>query len=94
APILECVQPQQNGSYTAYFGYRNNNNAAIDIPIGAHNRFSPGPQERGQPSLFHPGRTAHYPDEAFQVVFDGYPLVWTLNGQTATASNNPAQICS
>ncbi|NOK61368.1 MAG: hypothetical protein GFH27_549305n137 [Chloroflexi bacterium AL-W] len=93
-PLLECVQPQQDGSYTAYFGYRNDNHTATDIPIGKHNRFSPEPQERGQPTAFQPGRTAYYPDAAFQVVFDGSPLVWTLNGRTVTASNNPAQVCS
>lgn len=90
-PILECVIDNGNGTYTAHFGYKNENATAVPIPIGADNKFSPGAQDRGQPSLFQTGRTPFWPSSAFQVVFDGANLTWTLKGpdgatRTATAS--------
>ncbi|MBT9544433.1 MAG: S8 family serine peptidase [Candidatus Sericytochromatia bacterium] len=93
-PILECVRHNLNGSYTAFFGYKNENDGPVSLPIGENNRFNPGPQDRGQPYNFLPGRTPFYPNAAFSVDFNGSPLVWVLNGRTSTASNNPAQQCN
>lgn len=98
-PILECVEPNDIGTYTAHFGYLNENDYNVDIPVGADNKFTPTPQDRGQPTTFMPGRTGYYPNSAFTVDFDGSELVWTLTGpdgqtRTATASDNPAQLCS
>jgi hypothetical protein len=93
-PILECVADHGDGTYAAYFGYKNDNDYAVDIPIGGHNKFTPAPQDRGQPTTFQPGRTPYYPNAAFSIDFDGSPLVWTLYGRTATASDNPAQRCA
>ncbi|HEX3557099.1 MAG TPA: SdrD B-like domain-containing protein [Thermoanaerobaculia bacterium] len=87
-PIFECVAPNADGTYTAYFGYLNPNSSSITIPIGSGNMFSPAPADRGQPTTFNPGRTPFWPNAAFSVVFDGNNLVWTLNGLTATASRN------
>ncbi len=42
--------------YTAYFGYNNPNLYPVEIPIGKENRFHPFPQDRGQPTVFAPGR--------------------------------------
>lgn len=89
-PILECVYDNGDGSYTAYFGYDNENDYNVAIPVGSDNRFTPSPQGRGQPSLFEPGRTPEYPDAAFGVDFDGSSLAWTLDGGTAEASSNSA----
>jgi cysteine-rich repeat protein len=91
-PILECVIDNGNGTYTAHFGYLNENAAAVSIPLGAANKFSPGAQDRGQPTTFQPGRTPYWPQAAFNVVFDGSNLTWTLTGpdggtRTATASS-------
>jgi hypothetical protein len=87
-PVLECVADNGNGSYTARFGYLNENAAAITIPIGEDNKFTPTPQDRGQPTEFQPGRIV----EAFAVDFDGSNLVWTLQGRTSTASRT-SQAC-
>src|SRR5262249_10860637 len=80
APILECVQRNQNGSYTARFGYDNSTGAAITIPIGANNYFTPGNQNRGQATVFQPGRVTN----AFTVTFskgkDENLAVWFLRG--------------
>jgi pimeloyl-ACP methyl ester carboxylesterase len=87
-PILECVANNGDGTYTAYFGYKNENATAVSIPIGVDNKFTPGPLLRGQPQTFQPGRTPYYPQAHFSVVFDGSNLVWTLWGRTATASQS------
>src|SRR5262245_3566452 len=90
-PILECVRPNGNGWFTAFFGYHNEGAAAVTIPAGDRNGFSPGHARRGQPTVFAPGRSATQPNAAFGVDFDGPLLVWTLRGpdgrsRTASAS--------
>jgi hypothetical protein len=87
-PVLECVVDNEEG-YTAYFGYLNENDAVVSIPVGENNQFSSGSQNRDQPRVFEPGRQ-HF---AFAVDFDGDNLVWTLEGpdgsrRTSTASPN------
>ena len=79
APILECVQRNQNGSYTARFGYDNSTGAAVTIPVGPNNYFTPGNQNRGQTTVFQPGRV----NNAFSVTFNanGNNLaIWFLRG--------------
>ncbi len=88
-PILACVVKISNTSYTARFGYRNDNNAVITIPVGNNNKFSPKPIARGQTSSFVIGQVA----EAFSVNFDGKNITWTVRGpdginRSATASKN------
>lgn len=80
-PVLECVAKQGN-TYTAFFGYQNDNAFERTIAPGASNRFTPAPEDRGQPASFAPGRQR----QVFSVPFDGRELVWTLDGRTATAS--------
>jgi len=91
-PILECVTQEGPSQYTAVYGYKNENAVPFIIPMGSRNKFTPLPQDRGQPTVFWPGRTP--PDRGvFQVPFDGGDLVWTLKGpdgstRTATASSS------
>src|SRR5262245_56492135 len=57
APVYEGWERNADGTATMYFGYMNRNwQEEIDIPIGPGNAFSPGPQDRGQPTHFHPNR--------------------------------------
>jgi hypothetical protein len=69
-----------NGSYTARFGYNNTTGAALTIPVGANNYFTPGKQNRGQTTVFQPGRVTN----AFSVTFtasQGSNLaIWFLRG--------------
>jgi len=94
-PVLECVDYDNNSdTYTAHFGYLNENDENIYITVGNKNKFTPSPVDRGQTVIFEPGRQT----DIFQVDFDGSNLVWTLtspNGstRTSTASNNPEQRC-
>lgn len=79
--VLECVT-EQAGIYTAHFGYKNPNLLPVTIPIGSQNKFTPAPIDRGQSTLFMPGRQV----DTFAVDFTSGNLVWSLNGRTATAS--------
>jgi len=83
-PVLECVVLNPDSSYTAWFGYKNDNSVSVYIPVGAKNKFTPSPQDRGQTTVFQPGRQVR----VFSIVFNGSNLVWTLNGRTSTASKN------
>ncbi len=87
-PVLECVTNNGNGTFTALFGYKNDNPTTIAIPIGRNNKFTPRPQDRGQPTSFLPGRHRG----VFSVGFNGGNLVWTLSRRTSTASAN-SQSC-
>jgi hypothetical protein len=94
SPVLECVDDNGDGTYTAYFGYNNMNNCWVHIPVGIDNKFTPDPQDRGQTQFFEPGRVVN----DFSVVFDGSNLVWYLKSPnseaaTSTASDNPDQRC-
>jgi FG-GAP repeat protein/putative Ig domain-containing protein len=78
-PILNCVQRNHNGTYTARFGYDNSTGAAVTIPVGSNNFFTPGNQNRGQTTVFQPGLVSN----AFSVTFkaSGNNLaVWFLRG--------------
>ncbi len=75
-PILECVSPNTNGTYTARFGYENYNSVPVIIPLGEKNEFTPVPKDRGQVTVFQPGRVVN----AFSVIFNENNLKWHLTG--------------
>jgi len=83
-PVLHCVAKNGDGTFTARFGYVNDNTEAVTIPVGEANKFTPGPN-RGQVTAFQPGKV----DNAFTVVFNGKDLAWSLkgpDGQTRTVT--------
>ncbi|MGB3852529.1 MAG: fibronectin type III domain-containing protein, partial [Tunicatimonas sp.] len=93
-PVLENggnVTPNGDGTYTATFGYYNQNDMGVNIPVGENNRFSPTPQDRGQTTTFRRGRQR----EVFSVILQpGETVVWTLKGpngrrRTSTATAPP-----
>ena len=88
-PILECVHNNGNGTYTAHYGYQNDRDKSVLVPVGGQNSIYPGQSDRGQPYLFYPGRQT----DVFTVDFDGSDLTWYLNGRTVTvnASSTPCQ---
>jgi N-acetylneuraminic acid mutarotase len=79
-PFLRCVRRVASGTYTAYFGYDNSTGAAVTIPVGADNYFTPGSQNRGQTTVFQPGRVTN----AFSVTLtkgnNSNLAVWYLRG--------------
>jgi hypothetical protein len=84
-PILECVSGSGN-NYTAHFGYRNDSQAEVTRPIGPANGnfFTPGLDDRGQPTVFQPGRV----EFVFSVAFSGQTLTWHLDERTAQAKSD------
>ena len=85
-PVLECVVINEGGLDVAVWGYENPNDHAVEIDVGNLNRFSPGDQDRGQPTTFEPGPFATVFQTPFEAGAGG--LTWTLTGNTATASSN------
>lgn len=81
-PILDCVTQINDTTYTAWFGYENDDTTSIYVPVGPMNKFSPTPNDRTQPTVFEPGRM----DKVFNVAFNGKNLTWKLNGNQVTAS--------
>lgn len=55
-PVYEGYVPNDDGTAVLVFGYFNHNAVAVEIPAGEANGFDPGPADRGQPTVFEPGR--------------------------------------
>jgi uncharacterized repeat protein (TIGR01451 family) len=73
--FVSCVT-NNGATYSATFGYDNEDTETNSIAIGELNRFFPAPEDRGQPSSFGPG---HH-DRVFTVanIPNGTTLVWSL----------------
>jgi hypothetical protein len=87
-PAFEGWRENVDGTFTFMFGYMNENwQEEIDVSVGDENFFSPGEQDRGQPTHFLPRRNRF----TFEVVvpsdWGDRELVWTLtsNGKTRKA---------
>ncbi len=84
-PIAECVDKNQDGSYTARFGYRNTGSTPIDIAVGSFNGFFPSPVDRGQPKTFNPGQF----NNVFSAVFPANTsLAWLLGNAVVEVSQS------
>jgi hypothetical protein len=53
-PSLRCVDEGTDGSYTAFFGYENENAVSVEIPYGRNNRLAED-DEGARPTTFLPG---------------------------------------
>ena len=87
-PVFEGWEPNEDGTFTLYFGYQNRNwKDTPDIPIGPNNFFEPGPQDRGQPTHFLPRRHKINFGVVVPKEFGEQTLVWTLSirGRTERA---------
>jgi len=74
-PLLECVDNNGDGTYTAHFGYLNQSDTTITLAIGPKNMFVPGQEDLGQPTVFLPGEHLN----VFSVVFSGTSdIKWML----------------
>jgi hypothetical protein len=89
-PTYEGWWPNEDGSFTLFFGYFNTNwQEEFDVPIGADNAIEPGGPDHGQPTHFYPRRnpflfTIRVPKEFETTTKE---LAWTLttNGKTERA---------
>ena len=100
---VNCVHDNEDGTYTADFGYQNQyreDGFLVITPIENGNVFSPGDANRGQPTSFKYGQ---FPGQ-FSVTWDGTPLTWTVNYKvrgvdyqsqvTADSANTEQQVCA
>ena len=85
-PRLVCVMPLANGQTAAWFGYVNERDADVTLPIGEDNSMSPGEPGRGQPVRFAAKVAIGTKDKAFAVAFAGRELKWILDGREAVAT--------
>ena len=53
-PQLECVAPNADGTFTAFFGYDNDNGVSVRVPYGSKN-FLPQDAAKNRPEVFAPG---------------------------------------
>ncbi len=82
--VIEKEIDNHNGTMTAWFGYLNVNDRSVYIPVGDKNSFSPTPIDRGQATIFLPGRHKY----AFGVTFPNtINIEWQLNGRRAKAGS-------
>lgn len=84
-PVLECVEALARGQLRAHFGYENDTEGELHVPIGYHNEFRPGPKDRDQPIDFKPG--TH--QRVVSVTFDhSESATWLLEGGKAVADSD------
>ena len=88
SPAYEGWMPNDDGSFTMYFGYMNTNwLEEFDIPTGAANSIEPGGPDQGQPTHFYPRRNPFLFTIRLPKDFGSKELIWTLtaNGRTEHA---------
>ena len=88
APAFEGWERNEDGSFSFLFGYMNRNwLEEVDVPVGEHNAFSPGPADRGQPTHFLPRRNRFVFKVHVPADWGDKELVWALtsNGVTERA---------
>lgn len=83
-PLLTCVDNSNGDLFEAHFGYENQYGFVRVIPVGAENFFDPEPEDRIQMTIFKPGQV----ETAFDVEFDGSPIIWNLDGYSIAASSS------
>ncbi len=84
-PFLNCIVEISQTKYEAWFGYDNKNEGSVLLDHASENKFDPAPQDRGQPTVFLPGKH----DKVFSVEFEGNKkLMWKLDKEKAEASKD------
>ena len=82
APVVRCIDINNDGTLQAYFGYKNMNDFELHIPVGSNNKVIPSPEDRGQPENFFGGNNNNAFDEKFE---SNANLKWELDGITVIA---------
>lgn len=88
-PAFEGWRENADGTFNFMFGYHNENwEEELDIPLGNNNFFSPGDQDRGQPTHFLPRRNRFTFEVTVPADWGDRELVWAVtspNGETRRA---------
>ena len=78
-PSFEGWYPNEDGTFSLSFGYFNRNyEAALDIPVGPDNHFTPGAEDRGQPTYLLPRRQTGVFTVVVPADFGDRTLTWSL----------------
>jgi hypothetical protein len=88
SPAYEGWWPNEDGSFTMFFGYMNSNwLEEFDIPIGPDNNIEPGGPDQGQPTHFYPRRNPFLFTIRVPKDLGNKELVWVLttHGKTERA---------
>ena len=79
SPSFEGWYPNEDGTFSLSFGYFNRNyEQALDVPIGPDNHFTPGPDDRGQPTHLLPRRQTGVFTVVVPADFGIRTLTWSL----------------
>jgi hypothetical protein len=79
SPAYEGWWPNDDGSFTMFFGYMNSNwEEEFDLPVGPDNQIEPGGPDQGQPTHFYPRRNMFLFTIRVPKDFGDKELVWTL----------------
>jgi autonomous glycyl radical cofactor GrcA len=88
SPAYEGWWPNEDGSFTMFFGYMNSNwEQQFDVPVGPDNNIEPGGPDQGQPTHFYPRRSPFLFTIRVPKDLGTKELIWTLttNGKTERA---------
>ena len=86
-PAFEGWYPNTDGSFSLLIGFFNpNGEQTIEVTIGDQNYFSPGPQDRGQPTHFEPGRHWALFSVRVPADFGDQQITWHLTTNNRTVS--------
>jgi hypothetical protein len=88
SPAYEGWWPNEDGSFTLFFGYMNSNwLEEFDVPVGPDNHIEPGGPDHGQPTHFYPRRNPFLFTIRVPRDFGSKELIWTLrtHGRTEVA---------
>jgi len=79
-PAYEGWQENEDGTFSFIFGYHNENwEEELNIPVGEGNFFSPGLEDRGQPTHFLPRRNRFTFKVQVPSDWGDKELIWTVN---------------
>lgn len=87
-PAYEGWEENADGSFSFIFGYQNENwDEELKVPVGENNSFSPGLEDRGQPTHFLPRRNRFTFKVPVPADWGDKELTWTVtvNGVTRVA---------
>ena len=88
SPAYEGWWPNDDGSFTMFFGYMNPNwEEEFDVPVGPANNIDPNGPDQGQPTHFYPRRNMFLFTIRVPKDFGTKELIWTLttHGRTEKA---------
>jgi hypothetical protein len=88
SPAYEGWWPNDDGSFTMFFGYMNSNwQEQFDIAVGPDNNIEPGGPDQGQPTHFYPRRNPFLFTIRVPKDFGTKELIWTIttHGKTERA---------